>query len=172
MRDFHTLDIWKKSHRLTIHVYKLTKEVFPKEELYGLTSQIRRACSSIPTNIAEGCGRGSDIDFARFLQIAIGSSSEVEYELLLAHDLQYIPNEKYQKLSSEIISIRKMIIRFMDKLKPIPHTPSPTPHRSPLTPHRPSLTAHRPSPTPHRPQLITHSPPLTPHHPPPTAHSS
>ena len=130
MRDFHTLDIWKKSHRLTLHVYKLTKELFPKEELYGLTSQIRRACSSIPTNIAEGCGRGSDADFARFLQIAIGSSSEVEYELLLAHDLQYIPNEKYQELSSEIISIRKMIIRFMDKLK--------------LTAHHPPLIAHRP----------------------------
>ena len=75
MRDFRNLQVWKKSHNLTLDVYKSTSQ-FPRTEIYGLTSQIRRACSSIPTNIAEGCGRKSPADFARFLQIALGSASE------------------------------------------------------------------------------------------------
>ena len=86
MRDFHNLGIWKRGHQLTLDVYQATKS-FPSEEMFGLTSKLRRAVSSIPTNIAEGCGRGSNKEFARFLQIAIGSTSEVEYELLLANSL-------------------------------------------------------------------------------------
>ncbi|HRJ76165.1 MAG TPA: four helix bundle protein, partial [Anaerolineales bacterium] len=82
MKDFRQLKVWEKSHQLALAVYKVTKS-FPKEELYGLTTQIRRASMSIPTNIAEGCGRNTDADFARFLQIAMGSASETEYQLIL-----------------------------------------------------------------------------------------
>ena len=116
MRDFHKLGIWQRSHQLTLDVYKMSIS-FPKDELFGLTSQIRRAASSIPTNIAEGCGRASNKDFAHFLQIAIGSASEVEYELLLAHDLEYINDESFIKLTSETIAIRKMIIKYQSELK-------------------------------------------------------
>ena len=116
MRDFHKLGIWQRSHQLTLDVYRASK-VFPKDELFGLTSQIRRAASSIPTNIAEGCGRASNKDYAHFLQIAIGSASEVEYELLLAHDLEYINDESFNKLTSETIAIRKMIIKYQSELK-------------------------------------------------------
>lgn len=116
MRDFHKLGIWQRSHQLTLDVYKMSNS-FPKDELFGLTSQIRRAASSIPTNIAEGCGRASNKDFAHFLQIAIGSASEVEYELLLAHDLEYINDESFIKLTSETIAIRKMIIKYQSELK-------------------------------------------------------
>ena len=89
MRDFKKLQVWEKSHGLTLRIYELTAQ-FPREEIYGLTSQIRRACASIPTNIAEGCGRESPADFAPFLQIAMGSASETEYLILLARDLKYI----------------------------------------------------------------------------------
>ena len=116
MRDFHKLGIWQRSHQLTLDVYKVSKS-FPKDELFGLTSQIRRGASSIPTNIAEGCGRASNKDYAHFLQIAIGSASEVEYELLLAHDLEYINDEAFNKLTSETIAIRKMIIKYQSEIK-------------------------------------------------------
>ena len=116
MRDFHKLIIWQRSHQLVLNVYSISK-LFPKDELFGLTSQIRRAVSSIPTNIAEGCGRASNKDFAHFLQIAIGSAAEVEYELLLAHDLNYINNSDYQFLTEETVAVRKMIIKYQSELK-------------------------------------------------------
>ena len=102
MKDFRELKVWEKAHSLTLNVYKITK-VFPKEELYGLTSQIRRSSSSIATNIAEGCGRNSAADFARFLQIAIGSASELEYQIQLVYDLEIISNEDFSKLSNGVI---------------------------------------------------------------------
>ena len=116
MRDFHKLGIWERSHQFTLKVYNVTKN-FPQNELFGLTSQIRRASSSIPTNIAEGCGRGSNKDFAHFLQISIGSTSEVEYELLLARDLNYLNNEDYNILNKEIVEIRRMIYKYQSELK-------------------------------------------------------
>ena len=115
MRDFHNLLIWKRSHQFTLDIYKVSQS-FPKEELFGLISQIRRAISSVPTNIAEGSGRNSNKDFAHFLQIAIGSASEVEYELLLAHDLQYINKDEYERLINEMVAIRKMIIKYRAEL--------------------------------------------------------
>lgn len=116
MRDFSKLFIWQKSHKLVMSIYDITNK-FPKSEMFGLTSQIRRASSSIPINISEGCGRESNKDFARFLQIAIGSACEVEYELLLAKELQYIGEIDYQNLSKEVITIRKMIIKYQSELK-------------------------------------------------------
>ena len=91
MRDFKKYDIWQLSHSLTLEVYKTTSN-FPKEEVYGLTSQIRRALASVPTNISEGCGRNSDKEFNQFLNIALGSANETEYLLILSRDLKYIDN--------------------------------------------------------------------------------
>ena len=94
MRDFRQIKVWEKAHRLTLDVYRATA-VFPREELYGLTSQIRRATVSIAANIAEGSGKNTRPDFARYLQIAIGSASEAEYHLLLSRDLGYLTEEIY-----------------------------------------------------------------------------
>lgn len=116
MKDFRKLDVWVKSHRLTLILYSITKK-FPKDEMFGLTSQIRRASSSIPANIAEGCGRKSDAELARFLQIAMGSASELEYHLLLASDLQYLKNNDYERASSAVIEIKKMLTSFLQKLR-------------------------------------------------------
>ena len=115
MQDFHSLLIWQKGHELTLKVYEASKS-FPKEEMFALTSQVRRAAYSIPTNIAEGCGRKTNADFSHFLQMSIGSSSELEYEILLAKDLNYISEDSYNQLSSDVVELRKMIIRFQKKL--------------------------------------------------------
>lgn len=101
---------------MALNIYNVSK-AFPKDEMFGLTSQIRRAVSSIPTNIAEGCGRDTNKDFAHFLQISIGSATEVEYEILLAHDLEYINEEEYKHLSEETITVRKMIVKYQSELK-------------------------------------------------------
>ena len=116
MKDFRELKAWEKSHRLTLKVYRTTVK-FPKEELYGLTSQIRRACVSIPTNIAEGCGRNRDSELNRFSEIAMGSASELEYLFLLIRDLDFIAKEEFDEVMSEIIEIKKMLASFMGKLK-------------------------------------------------------
>ena len=116
MRDFKRLQVCEKSHGLTLRVYELTSE-FPREEMYGLTSQIRRACASIPTNIAEGCGRGSSPDFARFLQIAMGSASETEYLILLARDLKYINTSQYLELTDAIVRVKKMLTSLLRSIR-------------------------------------------------------
>jgi len=115
MRDFKKYDIWKLSHKLTLDIYKISND-FPKEEIYGLTSQIRRASSSIPTNISEGCGRSSDSDFNRFLTIAIASACETEYLLILSKDLKYITIEKFNELNSEVNTVKKKIYTLKQKL--------------------------------------------------------
>ena len=116
MRDFRGLQVWEKSHNLTLNIYKSTSQ-FPREEIYGLTSQIRRACASVPTNIAEGCGREGSADFARFLQIALGSASETEYLILLAHDLKYLNTDQYTELIDTIIRIKKMLINLQKSIR-------------------------------------------------------
>lgn len=116
MRDFKTLKIWQRSHKLVVDVYEVTIN-FSKHELYGLTSQMRRSAASIPTNIAEGCGRGSDADFARFIQMAMGSGSELEYQLLLAHDLGFIDKLNYEKLNDELVETKRMLNSFLKTLK-------------------------------------------------------
>jgi four helix bundle protein len=113
-RDFRELKVWEKSHRLTLEVYKVTAS-FPREEMFGLTSQARRSSSSIPANIAEGCGRGGG-ELQRFCRIAFGSASELEYHLILAHDLQMIELDTFDQLSSQVTEVKKMLSGFLDKL--------------------------------------------------------
>jgi len=115
MQDFKNLKVWQKSHDLTLKIYKATLQ-FPKEEIYGLTSQIRRAGVSIPSNIVEGCGRNTDSDFGRFLNIAMGSANELEYQLYLARDLAYLKSSEFEQLLSDITEIKRMLNTFIQKL--------------------------------------------------------
>lgn len=116
MKDFKSLLIWEWAHKLVLKLYKITV-AFPKEEVYGLTSQIRRSASSVPTNIAEGCGRNTDGDLYRFLCISMGSASELEYQLLLCYDLKYISEETYLILEKKLVELKKMLNAFIQKLK-------------------------------------------------------
>jgi len=115
MRDFKKYNIWTLSHELTLDIYKISKE-FPKGEIYNLTSQIQRASSSIPTNIAEGAGRDSDAEFNRFLTIALGSASETEYLILLSKDLGYMNSESYEELTFKVNTVKKKIYSLKQKL--------------------------------------------------------
>lgn len=111
MRDFRKLEVWRRAHELTLVVYRATT-LFPKSEMYGLTGQLRRACASTPANIAEGCGRGGDTEKARFVQIAMGSASEVEYHLRLARDLSYLESAIYDRLIAELYEVKRMLVAF------------------------------------------------------------
>lgn len=115
MRDFRQLKVWDKAHRLTLDVYRATRE-FPAEERFGLTIQLRRAAVSVPSNIAEGCGRTGDRELAHFMSMAAGSASEVEYQLLLARDLEYFTTEQHQKLDEQVNEVKRMLNSFMQKL--------------------------------------------------------
>src|SRR5690348_6170447 len=101
MQNYKDLKVWEKAHRLTVKIYNATKS-FPKEELYSLTNQLRRAASSIPANVAEGCGKNSQRDFANFLNIALGSANEAEYFLILSKDLEYLVESEFESLSAEV----------------------------------------------------------------------
>ena len=115
MRSFKDLKVWQKGHELTLSIYRATKS-FPKDELYGLTSQLRRAAASIPANIAEGCVRGSGPDFRRFLQVALGSASELEYHILLSHEPGYFDKSQYESLSGNATELKRMLTSFIQKL--------------------------------------------------------
>lgn len=115
MKNFYELKVWQKAHELTLEVYQITAN-FPREELYGLTSQLRRACSSIPANLAEGCGRNGDAEFARFCSIAMGSASELEYHLLLARDLKLIKPNDHGALSQHTTEVKRMLAGLLQKL--------------------------------------------------------
>ncbi len=116
MRDFKKIQVWEKAHELTIRLYKLTAS-FPKEELYGLTSQIRRAAASIGANIAEGTGRDTQMELAHFIHIAAGSASELEYHLILARDLGYIDSGIYLGLETATIEIKRVLYGFEKTVK-------------------------------------------------------
>jgi len=109
--NFEKLQVWDKAHKLVLDIYTITKH-FPPIERYGLTSQIRRSVVSIPSNIAEGTGRNSDKEFQRFLDYAIGSLFELETQITLANDLNFLSQEEYKKIHSEIKSLIRMIIKF------------------------------------------------------------
>ncbi len=115
LKDFRDLKVWNKARELTLEIYKVSKE-FPREELFGLTSQIRRASSSIGANIAEGCGRSGNGDFARFLYIAMGSASELENHLILANDLELLDNLKYARLNSNVVEVKRMLASLIAKV--------------------------------------------------------
>ena len=116
MQNYKDLKVWEKSHQLTLKVYQLTLS-FPKEELYGLTSQLRRAASSIPANIAEGCGKNSQNEFAHFLHISLGSANETEYFLILAKDLQCLDQSNFEQLFDNINEIKAMLISLVNKVR-------------------------------------------------------
>ncbi|MDZ7659906.1 four helix bundle protein [Fodinibius sp.] len=116
MKNFRNLKIWEKSHSLTLDIYKYTS-TYPKEELYGLTSQMRRSSASIPSNIAEGCGRNSQPQFARFLNIAFGSASELEYQLILSKDLEFIDKRVFKILLEKITEIKRMLASLVKKVQ-------------------------------------------------------
>jgi len=108
--------VWQKSHKLVLEIYRVTTG-FPKEEMYGLQSQMRRAGSSIPGNIAEGCAKNSNKEFSRFLQISLGSANELDYFLLLSRDLGYMTPSSYKKLYNDLVEIKKMLTSFIVKLR-------------------------------------------------------
>lgn len=108
MKDFRQLKVWHKAHALTLLAYEVTAG-FPKYELYGLTSQIRRASYSIPSNIAEGCGRSGNPELHRFLNISAGSASELQYQWLLARDLKFLSDVQYQLLDTRTTEVKRML---------------------------------------------------------------
>ena len=116
MQDFRNLKVWQKAHQLTLAIYRAT-ERFPKEELYGLTSQMRRAATSVPTNLAEGCCRQGDTEFGRFAQISLASSSEFEYQLLLARDLGLLAEPDHEKLAGMLEEVKRMLIALVQTLR-------------------------------------------------------
>ncbi|MEX6685943.1 four helix bundle protein [Danxiaibacter flavus] len=115
MRDYAKLEIWKKAHQLTLDIYRISA-AFPKSELFGLCSQMRRSSSSVPSNIAEGCGRNTNAQLLNYLQIASGSCSELAYQLLLCKDLGYISVSSFKQLDNQTIELRKMIYSYSRKL--------------------------------------------------------
>ena len=116
MRDFRELKVWEKSHKLTLRTYEATSS-FPRQEMYGLTAQLRRCSASIPANIAEGCGRSGDAELSRFMLISMGSASELEYHLLLARYLNYLDSQQHKDLSQRTQQVKRMLSTFITKLR-------------------------------------------------------
>lgn len=119
MKDFKELKVWQKAYALSLAVYEKSRS-FPKEEVYGLTSQLRRAAISVGANIAEGCGRRSDGEFIRFLQIARGSIAEMEHHLLLARDLRFLTSEAHQDLEKKVIEVQRMLTSLVTSIEEAP----------------------------------------------------
>jgi len=115
MRDFREVKAWGKAHQLTLAVYRITRG-FPADEKFGLTSQMRRASSSIGANIAEGCGRRGDAELSRFLQISYASASELEYHVLLSYDLGYLHKEDHHCLHGGVVEVNRMLASFIRKM--------------------------------------------------------
>ncbi len=115
MRDFRELDVWKRAHALVLATYRETKRL-PKDEVFGLAVQLRRSATAVATRIAEGCGVDSDPEFAGYLHRAKAAASELEYLLLLAHDLGYTPEEEFVRLSYEVVGIKKMLSGFVRRI--------------------------------------------------------
>ncbi|RYY28033.1 MAG: four helix bundle protein [Sphingobacteriaceae bacterium] len=118
MQNYNELKVWDKAHQLTLKVYQLTK-FFPKEEVYGLTSQVRRSAASIPANIAEGCGKNSQLELAHYLNTSLGSANETEYHLLLAKDLSYFLVADHDILAQQINKIKAMLISLITKVREV-----------------------------------------------------
>ena len=127
MDDFKKLKVWARAHEITLEAYKVTR-IFPREELYGLTAQVRRAAASIGANIAEGCGRRCDGDMCRFLRIARGSATELEYHLILARDLGLLEQERFRAFAGKVDETQRMLTALIERLetsrKEAPHRDS------------------------------------------------
>jgi four helix bundle protein len=115
VKDFRDLKVWERAHRLTLDLYEVTRG-FPREELYGLTSQTRRCSASIAANLAEGCGKRGNNEFQRYLQIASGSASELAYHLLLSHDLGFLTSIEHYTLSKQLGELRRMLTPLILKV--------------------------------------------------------
>ena len=116
MRNYKDLMVWEKAHKLTLAIYRMTN-AFPKEERFGLTSQVRRASSSIPANLAEGCGRRSDGEMGRFVQIAMGSGAELSYHLLLCRDLGILSTAEFSRLSADLEEVMRMLSALSQRVR-------------------------------------------------------
>lgn len=116
MRNYQDLHVWTKAHSLTLDLYRVSR-AFPKEEIYGVTSQIRRAAISVGSNLAEGCGRRTSSELARFVRIAMGSASELDYDLLVCRDLGYLKTDDFIRLSKDLVEVRKMLTAFLSKVE-------------------------------------------------------
>jgi four helix bundle protein len=116
VRNYRDLKVWEKAHHLTITIYRASKS-FPREELFGLTSQMRRSSMSIGANLAEGCGRRSDGEMCRFVQIALGSATELSYHLLLARDLNFLDEGSYERLHAETDEISRMLSSLSESVQ-------------------------------------------------------
>jgi four helix bundle protein len=114
VKDFRNLRVWERAHRLTLNIYKATGR-FPREELYGLTAQMRRCSASIAANLAEGCGKRGNNEFQRYLQISSGSASELDYHLLLSRDLQFLSPVDHNALAKELGEPRRMLTSLILK---------------------------------------------------------
>src|SRR5947199_2091741 len=115
MRNYRDLQVWTKAHSLTLDLYKISR-AFPREEMYGLTAQLRRAAASIGANLAEGCGRRTSAELARFVRIAMGSASELDYHLLLGRDLGFMQEEDFQRTAKNLVEVRKMLTAFVSTI--------------------------------------------------------
>jgi len=115
MRDYHELNVWHKAHQVALEVYRQSRD-FPTDERFGLTAHLRKSATSVASNIAEGCGRDGEKELCRFFSIAAGSASELEYQLLLAHDLEYLSRDAYVALNEQVAEVKRMLYRFMQSL--------------------------------------------------------
>ena len=116
MQNYKDLKVWERSHQFTLKIYEVTK-FFPKDETYALTSQLRRSASSIPANIAEGCGKNTNQDFAKYLNISLGSSNESEYFIILSKDLNYLSQQDFDMLFVLINEIKAMLMALISKVR-------------------------------------------------------
>ena len=115
MKDFRDLKVWEKAHELALTAYAATTN-FPKQEIFGIVSQIRRAATSIGANIAEGCGRGGNAEFQRFLHMAMGSANELEYHLLLSKDLHFLSEEDHRDVQAQVVEVKRMLAGLIRKV--------------------------------------------------------
>ena len=116
MRNYRELQVWNKAHNRTLELYRVSRR-FPKEEIYGVTKQLRRAAASIGANLAEGCGRRTSTELARFVRIAMGSASELDYHLLLSHDLGFMNGGDFTRTAKQFTEVRKMLTSFLSSVE-------------------------------------------------------
>jgi four helix bundle protein len=116
LRNYRDLQVWAKAYALSLELYRISR-AFPREEIYGITSQLRRAAVSIGANLAEGCGRRTNPEMARFVRIAMGSASELDHHLLLCKDLGLLQDEDYKRNVRNLIEVRKMLSALLDSIE-------------------------------------------------------